>query len=34
VKKFSEPRMWVLGNLREADIVADILRACGVDAKI
>jgi hypothetical protein len=34
VKKYPEPRMWVLGNLREADIVADILRACGVDAKI
>jgi hypothetical protein len=34
VKKFPEPRMWVLGNLREADLVADILRACGVDAKI
>jgi hypothetical protein len=34
VKKYPEPRMWVLGNLREADIVADILRACGVDAKV
>ena len=34
VKKYPEPRMWVLGNLREADIVADILRACGVDARI
>jgi hypothetical protein len=33
VKQYPEPRMWVLGNLREADIVADILRACGVDAK-
>lgn len=33
VKRFPEPRMWVLGNLREADILADLLRVCGVDTK-
>jgi CheY-like chemotaxis protein len=33
VKRYPEPRMWLLGNLREADIVADLLRTCGVDAK-
>ena len=33
VKRYPEPRMWLLGNLREADIVADLLRVCGVDAK-
>ena len=32
VKRFPEPRMWVLGNLREPEIVADLLRVCGVDA--
>lgn len=31
VKRFPEPRMWVLGNLREPEIVADLLRVCGVD---
>jgi CheY-like chemotaxis protein len=31
VKRFPEPRMWVLGNLREAEILVDLLRACGVD---
>ena len=33
VKRFPEPRMWVLGNLRETDIVADMLRVCGVESK-
>jgi CheY-like chemotaxis protein len=33
VKRYPEPRMWLLGNLREADVVADLLRVCGVDAK-
>ena len=33
VKRFPLPRMWVLGNLKEPQIVADLLRACGVDAK-
>ena len=31
VKRFPEPRMWVLGNLREPEILADLLRVCGVD---
>ncbi len=33
VKRFPEPRMWVLGNLREAGILSDMLRVCGVDAR-
>jgi CheY-like chemotaxis protein len=33
VKRFPEPRMWVLGNLRETDLLADMLRLCGVEAK-
>jgi DNA-binding NtrC family response regulator len=33
VKRYPEPRMWVLGNLREPEIVADLLRVCGVDAR-
>lgn len=33
VKRYPEPRMWVLGNLREPEILADLLRVCGVDAK-
>lgn len=33
VKRFPAPRTWVLGNLRETEIVADLLRVCGVDAK-
>lgn len=32
VKRFPEPRMWVLGNLREAQILADLLRVYGVDS--
>ena len=33
VKRYPEPRMWLLGNLREVDVVADLLRVCGEDAK-
>ena len=33
VKRHPEPKMWVLGNLREPQIVADLLRACGVDPR-
>ena len=33
VKRYPEPRMWVLGNLKDSGIVADLLRMCGVDAK-
>lgn len=33
VKRYPEPKMWVLGNLREPQIIADLLRACGVDAR-
>ena len=33
VRRFPEPRMWVLGNLRELDVVADMLRVAGVDPK-
>lgn len=31
VKRFPEPRMWVLGNLRDPEILADLLRVSGVD---
>jgi two-component system response regulator GlrR len=31
VKRYPEPKMWVLGNLREPEILADLLRVCGVD---
>ena len=33
VKRHPEPKMWVLGNLREPQIIADLLHACGVDAR-
>lgn len=33
VKRSPGPRMWILGNLREQEIVSDLLRVCGVDAK-
>jgi CheY-like chemotaxis protein len=33
VKRYPEPRMWVLGNLRETELLSDLLRVCGVDAK-
>ena len=31
VKRYPEPKMWVLGNLREPEILEDLLRVCGVD---
>ena len=31
VKRFPEPRMWVLGNLKDPEIVSDLLRISGVD---
>jgi CheY-like chemotaxis protein len=33
VKRYPEPKMWVLGNLREPQIIADLLRVCGVDPR-
>jgi len=33
VKRYPAPRMWLIGNLRESEIVADILRGCGVDSR-
>jgi DNA-binding response OmpR family regulator len=33
VKRYPAPRMWVLGNLRDTEIIGDLLRVCGVDAK-
>ena len=33
VKRYPAPRMWVLGNLRETEIIGDLLRVCGVDAR-
>jgi hypothetical protein len=33
VKRYPTPRTFVLGNLRESEILADLLRGCGVDAK-
>ena len=33
VKTFPEPRMWVLGNLRDPEVLEDLLRVCGVDGK-
>ena len=32
VKTFPEPKMWLLGNLRDSEILLDLLRVCGVDA--
>jgi CheY-like chemotaxis protein len=34
VKRYPEPKMWVLGNLKESEIVADLLRVCGVDTRV
>ena len=31
VKRYPEPRMWVIGNLRDPDVLEDLLRVCGVD---
>jgi circadian clock protein KaiB len=33
VKRYPAPRMWILGNLRETEIIDDLLRVCGVDEK-
>lgn len=33
VKTFPEPRMWVLGNLRDPEVLEELLRVCGVDGK-
>lgn len=33
VKRYPEPRTWVVGSLRDWQIVADLLRVSGVDAK-
>jgi DNA-binding NtrC family response regulator len=33
VKRYPEPKMWVLGNLRDPQIVADLLRVSGVDPR-
>jgi len=33
VKRYPAPRTWVVGNLRKSEIVGDLLRVCGVDAK-
>lgn len=32
VKKYPEPKMWLVGNLRNAEVLADLLRVAGVDA--
>jgi len=33
VKRFPDPPMQIVGNFKEQEPVADLLRACGVDAK-
>lgn len=33
VKRYPEPRMWVLGNLRDTEVLSDLLRVSGVDDK-
>ena len=33
VKRYPEPRMWVLGNLRDTEVLSDLLRVSGVDEK-
>lgn len=33
VKRYPEPRVWVLGNLRDTDLLRHLLLVCGVDAK-
>ena len=30
VKRFPAPRLWIIGDLRDGDIVADLLRTSGV----
>jgi CheY-like chemotaxis protein len=32
VKRWPEPRLWVIGDLRDGEIVADLLRSAGVSA--
>jgi CheY-like chemotaxis protein len=33
VKRYPIPRMWIIGDLRDGDIVADLLRASGVSPR-
>ena len=33
VKRYPEPRMWLLGNLREIELLSDLLRVSGVDPR-
>lgn len=33
VKHFPEPRVWVIGNFRDQEVIADLLNVSGVDAK-
>jgi CheY-like chemotaxis protein len=33
VKRYPPPRAWFIGNLRETEALADIIRGCGVDAR-
>ena len=33
VKRYPEPKMWVLGNLREPQVIADLLRVSGVEPR-
>jgi len=33
VKRYPEPRMWLLGNLAESEILADLLLVCGVNPR-
>jgi CheY-like chemotaxis protein len=33
VKRFPEPKMWLVGNLREPEMLEDLLRVSGVDPK-
>jgi CheY-like chemotaxis protein len=33
VKRYPEPKMWILGNLRESQIIVDLLRVCGVEPR-
>lgn len=33
VKRYPQPPMWILGNLKEREIIADLLVACGVETK-
>lgn len=33
VKKYPEPRMWLVGNLRDSEVLTDLLRVAGVDAR-